>query len=459
VSKRLRSTATRRDVVVAGAGLVGTTLSMYLADQGIDVDVYERGPDPRLGAPDGRRSSVNLTLTERGLRCLDVVGVGAAIRANSVPVERRAIHAGNGNLLHQPYGNRGEALHSIKRSMLIGLLLDAAEARPGIRLHFEHRCVDLLPTTGTLLVEDVRSQTIRAERGRVVAADGVGSAIRRALCTRAGLAVWIRRMDLAYRELAIAAAEPGGPEWVADRDSLHIWPRETHMLVGFPNVDGTFTLSLFMPLRGAGSFASLLTPADVRDLFRTSFADVALPEAVDDYFARPPTPITTVRCAPWRFRDRALLIGDAAHAIVPYLGQGANAGFEDCRVLADLLDEHGSDWATTFDRFEAARRPNLDAIATLADEHLDEIGSLVGTPDFQLRKRIERALNRRDPDRYQSLYNLIAFTSIPYAEAIQLGRDQQALAAELAATLPETRIDDRELDRLVSEVLGAGARA
>lgn len=446
-------------ILVVGAGLVGAVLSIYLAKLGHRVEMVDRNPDPRAAwAPSFR--SINLTICERGFTALDRVDAGDLVRAISVPCYGRVIHSPSGAIERQPYGSRREALYSVSRRDLNQVLLNLALARPGVSCSFAEKCLEVDLAQPEVTFQSSRSGEITKRRpDRVFGADGAFSAVRMQLQRTQRFNYSQEFLDQAYKELQVPPS-PGG-DWAIDGDAIHIWPRGHYMLIGFPNLDRSFTFSLHMPYTGEPSFASIRDKDDLLALFRSSFPDALplMPTLVEDFFGHPEASMVTIRCSPWSFRDRVALIGDAAHAIVPSYGQGANSGFEDCSVLYDCLREHDS-WRAAFLEYEERRRPNAQAIADLALEHFSELRSKVGDPEFLLRKEIERRLNEWYPDRYTPLYSLISFTNLPYVEAMRRDRAQQSLVDRVLA-LPRLRerLASGEMRDQIGQLLGEMAPA
>lgn len=419
------------ETIVVGAGLVGSLLSMVLAKRGHRVEVYDRMPDIRKSDRNSGRS-INLTLCDRGLRVLDAFGVGGDVRARAVPVYGRLIHDVHGGLTFQPYGNRREAIHSIARADLNRVLLDYAEGEFGVGFHFEERCraVDLdAPSIETEHAATGRVAVRRAER--VFASDGAYSAVRMHMQKKTRLNLSQQYWEQGYKELSAPADARGG--WMEEKNVIHIWPRGSYMLIAFPNVDGSFTCSLHLPFEGPLSFDSLRDERALLDFFEGAFPDAPayMPRLVGEFFTHPVNPMVTIKCSPWSYRGRVSLIGDAAHSIFPSYGQGANAGFEDCAAVDDCMARHGDDWPAIMREFEERRRPNTNAIADLCVEHFVELRDLVGTPDFLLRKEVERKLNEAYPDKYKDLYSMITFTCMPYTEALRIDREQRAIVERI----------------------------
>jgi kynurenine 3-monooxygenase len=417
--------------IVIGAGLVGSLLSMFLAKKGYQVEVFDGKPDPRKNNLNSGRS-INLTLCERGLKVLDSIGAGQSVRALAVPVYGRLIHDLEGNLTFQPYGNHREAIYSIARNELNKVLLDFAEQRFGIDFSFQQKCLDVDFITPTAeLKNQVSGQTTRHQAERIFGADGAYSAVRLQIQKKIRFNFSQQYWAQGYKELEVPASV--NKTWTSEKNVIHIWPRGNYMLLGFPNLDGSFTCSLHLPFEGPLSFASLRTEEDLLRLFRDSFADAfpLMPQLVNDFFGHPANSMVTIKCSPWSYQDKVALIGDAAHSIFPSYGQGANAGFEDCAALSECMDEYGENWTRVLTEFEKQRRPNTDAIADLCVEHFCELRDLVGNPGFLLRKKIERKLNQVCPEKYLDLYSMISFTQMPYTEALRLDREQRAIVEQI----------------------------
>jgi kynurenine 3-monooxygenase len=444
------------EVLVVGAGLVGSILALYLERLGCQVKLYERHANP-LPPPGGAKEgvttgrSLNLTICERGFAALEKVGAAEAVRAITVACSGRVIHKRDGSCDYQPYGNHGEAIHSVSRHQLNCTLLEIALGRSGIDCAFGQRFLDVDLTRQTARFQDRRSGTvIERPAQRLFAADGANSRVRLQMQKAQGVNCTQEVLDQAYRELRIPATAAGG--WALTKNAVHLWPRGHYMLIAFPNVDGSFTAAVHMPYEGEPSFAAIDTKEKLLALFADSFPDALalMPTLADDYFAHPPVTMITVRCFPWTHGGRIALIGDAAHAIVPSYGQGANAGFEDCSVLAECYG--GGGWPAALAEYERRRKPNADAIADLALEHFIELRDHVGEPEFLLRKEVERRLSEVSPERFTPMYVLISFTTMPYVEALARGRRQQSLISWVMAQprIRERLADADELRRLVA---------
>ncbi len=411
---------TSEHVAVIGAGLTGSLLACYLGRRGYSVDLFERRSDPRIAG------------AERGIDALRRIGLADQVLADALPMRGRMVHPLGGEANFQPYSVSGDrAINSIGRGALNNALLDAATGTPGVTVHFDHPLTALDPETGTLGFAD----GTQAKAAVVLGADGAGSAVRGLLMAYAGddFTESVSFLDYGYKELTIPAQHG---QFALDAGALHIWPRGTSMMIALPNPDGSFTGTLFWPTGGTGSFASLGSPAAIERHFRNQYPDLLrlIPDLADDYRHNPVGLLGTVRCAPWQMLGKVALIGDAAHAIVPFYGQGANAAFEDVVELDRCLDAAGDDWAAALPAYEAARRENSEAIAEMALANFVEMRDKVADPFFKLGKNAEHRLERLLPGRYVSRYELVSFSTTPYAEVRRrVRRQHQLLGAALAA--------------------------
>jgi kynurenine 3-monooxygenase len=420
-------------ITIVGAGPVGTLLAILLARRGRRVQLLERRADPRSSAPE-RGRSINLALAARGLTALEHAGVLERVRPELIAMRGRQLHdlAGNGPLL--PYGQReGEVIHAVSRARLNRALVEAAAELPSIELGFGRALVGFDPSTAALQFRDGNdSTTTETTPGPVIGADGAGSALRQALQQRDLLQATEDPLDHDYKELQIPA--PADGSWPVEPHALHVWPRGGYMLIALPNPDRSFTATLFLPARGASSFESLASPERARIFFATQFPDALalIPDFERQFTQHPQGRLATLHCWPWR-APRTLLVGDAAHAIVPFHGQGLNCGFEDCVLLAALLDSH-ADFDTAAGEFERQRRPDTDAIAAMAIENYEDMRSSVLAPDFTARKELALDLERRFPARFIPRYSMVMFhAEIPYAEALRRGAVQERILDSLRA--------------------------
>ncbi|MGI4834904.1 MAG: FAD-dependent oxidoreductase [Janthinobacterium lividum] len=444
-------------LVVMGAGLVGSLLALYLVRRGHPVHLYERLADPRrAGLLEGR--SINLALSDRGWRGLAGVGVTDDIQKVGIPMYRRVMHDQQGQLTQQPYGQEGQAIFSVSRDSLNRTLLDLVEAKPGAQITFGQKLTQLDLPGRRLHLRDVASgQEYDVGYQRLFGVDGAFSAVRGAM-QRLDRADYSQQyLEYGYKELTLVAG-PGGA-WQLEKNALHIWPRGNYLMIALPNLDGSFNATLFFPYEGPLSFESLRTPDEVERFFAEVFPDAAplMPNLDTEFFAHPTGSLVTIRCWPWSYQDTVLLLGDAAHAIVPFYGQGMNAGFEDCTVLDRLLSEIGeADWTRVMDEFERLRKPNTDAMAELALYNFVEMRDRVADPRFLLQKRIESKIAQQFPGRWVPLYSRVTFSpDTPYAEAWAAGQRQEAIMARLMPLI-ETEADYEKpaVQTLVTEEMG-----
>ena len=440
-------------LTVMGAGLVGSLLSLYLARRGHAVQVFERRPDPRhAGLQAGR--SINLALSDRGWRALEGVGVAADIRKVGIPMTGRVMHDLHGNLTRQPYGQTGQAIYSVNRGHLNRVLLDLVEAQPGVRLTFGQQCLGIdLKQQNLHLLDTATQREYAVPYTQLFGADGAFSAVRGALQKTDRYDYSQDYLEYGYKELTIEAGPDGS--WPLEQNALHIWPRGQYLMIALPNLDGSFNCTLFFPFEGPESFATLQTPADVTAFYTRVFPDAVplMPNLTEDFFQNPTGSMVTISCFPWKHDDDVLLLGDASHAIVPFYGQGMNAGFEDCTVLNELLDQHGdANWPTIFAKFQTQRKPNTDAMANLALYNFTEMRDRVADPRFLLQKQIEGKISAQFPGRWTPLYSQVTFSHTPYAEAWAAGQQQDAIMTRLMLHIQtEADFDQPAVQALVQQ--------
>jgi kynurenine 3-monooxygenase len=439
----------RPTITLIGAGLNGALLGLGLVKRGFKVEIYERRPDMRRVRMSAGRS-INLALSTRGIHALTEAGLWQQMQNIIIPMKGRMMHSLTGELTFQPYGkNESEVINSISRAELNIALMNAAEER-GVRVHFRQRCVGADLRSGEIRLRDEDSGKERTVPCDVViGCDGSASAIRSEMLRLPRFNFSQQYLDYGYKELTIPAG--AGGKHVVETHALHIWPRGNYMLIALPNIDGTFACILFLPFEGADSFEQLNTPASVEEFFQSHFPDAGaiMPDLADSFFANPTGSMVTIKCSPWHAGGRTLLLGDAAHAIVPFFGQGINCGFEDCTVLLELLDRRGLDWERVFTEFEQARKINTDAIADLAVENFVEMRDRVADPRFLLRKKVELALENRYPQCFVPKYAMVTFHRVPYSTALQRGRVQDGILAQLCDQIQ--RVED--LDWNAADVL------
>lgn len=424
--------AKKKHIVIIGAGLVGSLLSLFLRKRGYLVEVYERRADLRQANIQAGKS-INLALSNRGIRALNEVGINTELKDLIIPMEGRMMHDHEGNLKFQPYGKENQAINSISRGGLNCLLVDKAEAA-GVKFHFNVRCVgiDFDRTVASFKTND---STFDLHADIILGADGAYSAVRQAMQKTDRFNFSQDFISHGYKELSFPAAANG--DFVLDKNALHIWPRGQFMLIALPNKDKTFTVTLFLPFEGESSFAKLTSNDKVKQFFEEEFPDALalMPDLITEYNENPEASLVTTKCYPW-VKHNVALIGDAAHAVVPFYGQGMIAGFEDCYVLNSLLEEHNDDWMRVLAEFQISRKPDADAIAELALENFVVMRDKVADPEFLLRKEIEAHLHQLYPDKWIPLYSMVTFNEdIRYSDALKLGKKQRRIMQEAMASL------------------------
>jgi kynurenine 3-monooxygenase len=423
----------KKNISIAGAGLVGSLLSIYMAKRGHNVNIYEGRADARAANMGGGRS-INLALSDRGLKALAGVGLDQKVLDKmSIPMYRRVMHDKGGNLSFQAYGKEGQAINSVSRSGLNAMLMNEAENN-GVNINFEQRCKGIDLETASARFENPSGESLEVNSDLLFGADGAYSAVRKAMVRTDRFSYSQEYIDHGYKELTIPAGKNG--EFLMEKNALHIWPRGSYMLIALPNPDASFTCTLFFPYDGDPSFSSLDTTAKARAFFEDHFADALalMPDFDEEWEANPNSSLMIVRCFPWTRNGKVALIGDASHAIVPFYGQGMNSGFEDCTELSRLMDEYGDDWDGLFKAYELERKPDGDAIADLAMRNFVEMRDLTGDANFLLRKKIEAKFSSKYPNKWTPLYSLVTFSAdIRYSEALALGKKQDALMAEIMA--------------------------
>lgn len=408
-----------KEVTIIGAGLTGLLLSILLGKRGWSVKIYEKNKDLKCTSIKGGKS-INLTLCKRGIKALEKAGLIDKIQKLWVPAYGRCIHLRESKIEFQPYGNYSEALYSISRQELHALLLSIAQATQGVSVVFGMKCVGYDLSRSIIFFTNEHQQKIEQPFVTLISADGSYSAIRGQMQRSFGFNYSQLYSKHANKELTIPSEN--AKKYKLKQNYIHIWPRNEFMIIAFPNPDGSFTCTLQLPFDDNHiSFKKLNSKSDMLYHFQTLFPEaiMLMPKLVEEFFQNPEIPMMTVRCSPWYIEDKILLIGDAAHAIWPSYGQGANAGFEDCEILIHCLEQHGDNILASFREFQEKRKPNLDTIADLSENHFNEIRHLVADSNFLLRKKIERKMNLLFPSEYFALYPRIAFTTIPYKQAVE----------------------------------------
>ncbi len=419
----------QQNILIIGAGLCGSLLALRLGQRGYNVTVYEMRPDLRkVDISAGR--SINLAFSDRGNKAMKLVGIEDKVKALCIPMNGRMLHDKEGNTFMSNYSGRNhEYINSISRGGLNALLLDEAEKLKNVTIHFNKKCksVDFEKTTALFKDYDGNSEFVE-DADVIIATDGAGSAMRKSYYLGKKFLFSFSQDYLThgYKELSILPTEEGG--YKTYKNALHIWPRGDFMLIALPNLDGSFTATLFLHhSEGEYHFGNLTTPEIVTEFFKKEFPDVLdlMPNLVDDFFENPTAPLGTVKCSPWHYKGNTLLMGDAAHAIVPFYGQGMNASFEDVVEFDKVLDQDLDNWEAIFTTFEKSRKKDTDAIADLAIDNFHEMKDHVANPIFQEKRKLEMALEKNFPDSYSSKYSLVTFNeNVPYKEAMLRGRAQ-----------------------------------
>ncbi len=437
-------------ITLVGAGLTGPLLGISLAQRGFRVQIFERRPDMRLVRSSAGRS-INLAVSTRGIHALREAGLWDQMSRIIIPMKGRMMHSLTGELTFQPYGqNDAEVINSISRADLNVALMDAAEAQ-GVAIHFGERCIGMdWKTGGARFRNEESGRETTVDSDVAIGTDGSASVLRLDMQKLDRLKFSQDQLDYGYKELTIAAG-PGGKH-LLEPHALHIWPRGSYMLIALPNIDGTFACILFLPFEGRESFATLDTSEKALHFFTERFADAVplMPQLQESYSSNPTGSMVTVKCAPWHVDGKVLLLGDAAHAIVPFFGQGMNCAFEDCTVFLELLDRHGPNWPTLFREFDAARKHNTDCIADLALENFVEMRDRVADPRFLFRKKVELALEAKYPQRFVPKYAMVTFHRVPYSVALSRGKIQDRLLAELCDSIARVEdLDWKKADSLI----------
>ncbi|OQP67535.1 FAD-dependent oxidoreductase [Niastella populi] len=416
---------TNKHVAIIGGGPVGSLAAIYLKRRGYQISVFERRPDIRQQVINQGRS-INLALSNRGLKALAEVGVIDKVKQRTTPMHGRMVHSSNGNVAIQPYGKEGQFINSISRNDLNSILIDKAEEM-GTLFYFDKR-VQHVDIESTSLTYKLDVDSITKSFDVIICADGAFSSVRSSMQSEDYA---LEYLDHGYKELHI----PAGPKgtFKLEKNALHIWPRKSFMLIALPNPDGSFTCTLFLSFKGNPSFATLKSDEDVIDFFKKEFPDAFyfIPDLLEDYNSNPTSPLITTKCNVWS-RNNILLIGDAAHTILPFYGQGMNAGFEDCRILSQLLDQNNDDWNQVFALFQDLRKPDTDAIAQLSLDNFIEMRDHVADKKFLLQKKIEAKIHELYPKQWIPLYAMVTFNeNIRYSEAFRMGQKQKKIMEEV----------------------------
>ncbi|NAS29599.1 NAD(P)-binding protein [Flavobacteriaceae bacterium R38] len=442
---------TSKKIAIVGSGLVGSLLAIYLRRKGHKVDIFDRRPDIRNIEFSGR--SINLAMSTRGWQALDRVGLGDEIRKIAIAMNKRAIHVLDKPMYFQHYGKEGEAIYSISRGLLNKKMIDLAE-REGARFIFESKVMDVTLAGATLHVGSEENETWESHKYDLIfGADGAFSRTRHKMQRRSRFDYSQKFLNTGYKELTIPPNSDGTHK--LEKNSLHIWPRGEFMLIALPNLNGSFTCTLFMPFEGENSFESLNSEKKVQAFFESNFPFITedINNLTRDFFNNPTSALVTIKCYPWTYWDKVALVGDSAHAIVPFYGQGMNAGFEDIRVLDDLMNLYEDDWETIFKEYEKQRKSNTDAIAELSYRNFVEMSSKTADKNFLLRKKIEKWFSEKHPDKWVPLYSRVTFSNEPYEEALRLGDMQKEVMDEVMKANPDVSGEEWDHKKIEEDIL------
>lgn len=450
-------------IALVGAGLVGSLLAIFLARRGYSIDIFERRPDMRVEEISAGRS-INLAISTRGINALRRLGLDEEILGSAVPMRGRMIHAVDGELSYQPYGmNDRECINSISRATLNKALMTHAEKSGDVKIYFNKKACGLDVIKGELNLLDENTKEVESRNyDRIIGTDGSASAIRHEMLTSDGYECDEVALEYGYKELLIIPAADGS--FKLEKNALHIWPRGNFMLIALPNFEGSFTCTLFLPFEGLISFEHLNDDKSIEKFFNKFFPDAVplLEDLCPTFRSNPTGHMVTVKTSPWNADGRVLLLGDAAHGIVPFFGQGMNCGFEDCTVLDQMLEAHCAsdgeeqiEWKKLFSEFYESRKQNTDAIADMAVENFVEMRDKVGDKHFLMQKAVEKVLQREFPGRYVSRYALVTFSNIPYKVALDVGVIDDEILTELCHDdlLDPEQVDLRLAEKLIDQKL------
>lgn len=445
-------TQEKKNIAIIGSGLVGSLLAIYLKRYGHKITVFDRRPDIRNIEFSGR--SINLAMSNRGWNALKTVGIEDEIRKIAIPLDKRAMHVIGKEQYFQKYGKDGEAIWSISRGVLNKRMIDLAEEN-GVDFRFEEKVWDIdLPEAIVYTGETEKGEWKEYPFDLVFGCDGAFSRVRHKMQRRSRFDYSQDFIDVGYKELTIPANADGTHK--LDKHSFHIWPRGKFMFIAMPNLDGSFTCTLFMPFEGDISFESLKTKKDAVHFFNTYFPNVKdeIENLTEDFFRNPTSAMVTMKCYPWTYWDKVALVGDSAHAVVPFYGQGMNAGFEDIFVLDQLIQEFGDDWGHIFSTYQEKRKPNADAIAELSYRNFMEMSSKTADANFLLQKKIEKHFSTKHPEKWIPAYSRVTFSNRPYSEALAEGDAQEEIMKEVMK-IPDIaeKWDSEEIENFMLELI------
>ncbi|MEP3208528.1 MAG: NAD(P)/FAD-dependent oxidoreductase [Maribacter sp.] len=420
---------TSKNIAIIGSGLVGSLLAIYLKRLGHEITVFDRRPDIRNVEFSGR--SINLAMSNRGWKTLREIGLEDEIKKIAIPLDKRAMHVVGQAEYYQKYGKEGEAIWSISRGVLNRKMIDLAE-NAGVTFKFEEKVWDVdLPEAKLFTGATEKGEWKEYQFDIVFGCDGAFSRVRHKMQRRSRFDYSQDFIDVGYKELTIPPNDDGTHK--LDKNSFHIWPRGKFMLIAMPNLDGSFTCTLFMPFEGEVSFDSITTKEKAKTFFSSYFPNVmqVMDDLMEDFFKNPTSAMVTMKCYPWTYWDKVALVGDSAHAVVPFYGQGMNAGFEDIYMLNHIIKKYGDDWETIFQEYQKERKPNADAIAELSYRNFVEMSSKTADPKFLLQKKIEKHFSNKYPEKWIPAYSRVTFSEKPYAEALAIGDEQEKIMREV----------------------------
>ncbi|WP_299325830.1 NAD(P)/FAD-dependent oxidoreductase [uncultured Maribacter sp.] len=446
-------TQEKKNIAIIGSGLVGSLLAIYLKRYGHQITVFDRRPDIRNIEFSGR--SINLAMSNRGWNALRAVGIEDEIKEIAIPLDKRAMHVIGKEQYFQKYGKDGEAIWSISRGVLNRRMIDLAE-KNGVEFRFEEKVWDIdLPGAKVFTGESEKGEWVEYPFDLVFGCDGAFSRVRHKMQRRSRFDYSQDFIDVGYKELTIPANADGSHK--LDKNSFHIWPRGKFMFIAMPNLDGSFTCTLFMPFGGDVSFENIKTKKEAVHFFNTYFPNVMddIENLTEDFFKNPTSAMVTMKCYPWTYWDKVALVGDSAHAVVPFYGQGMNAGFEDIFVLDEIIKEFGNDWERIFSTYQEKRKPNADAIAELSYRNFVEMSSKTADTNFLLQKKIEKHFSAKHPEKWIPAYSRVTFSNRPYAEALAEGDAQEDIMREVMK-LPNIaeKWDSEEVEKLLLKLIG-----
>jgi len=445
-----------KTAIIVGAGLVGSLWAVYLSKAGYKVTIYERRPDIRK-AEISAGKSINLAMSFRGWKALENVNVDEDIRKISIAMSGRMMHDLDGKQNYQAYGKEGQAIYSVSRGGLNAKMMDIAEERGGAKIFYNHKCIDVELEKGIVHLENTETgEIVKAKADVVFSADGAFSAVRYNAFQKLDRFNYSQKyIDDGYRELLLPANADGS--YKLDKNALHIWPRGRFMLIALANEDGSFTCTLFMPFEGEISFNALKTDDAIRNFFKTTFPDFydLCPNLLESWHSNPLSSLAIVRCYPWT-HGKVALMGDAAHATVPFYGQGMNAGFEDCTVMYELMKKHNENWPVIFEEYQKLRKPDGDAVQDLSVQNYFVMRDFVADPQFILQKKIEKRFSDLYPEKWIPLYTQVSFTNIRYSEALETGNRQDAIMKKVMDRVDINEVwDSKEVEEAILQLINS----